>query len=68
MSWLYGPALNNFLDNKHSVRPGDYFQQESCKKNFLCQTSAFQIYQVLCKYKFYSRVLSVFTQIQNLME
>ena len=58
---LHGPASNSFLNNKHSVRPGDYFQQESCKKEFLCPTSAFQIYQVLCKYKFYSWVLSVYS-------
>ena len=60
-SMVYGPAYDNFLDNNHSMRPRDYFQQESCKKRFLCQTSAFQIYQVLCKYKFYSWVLSVYS-------
>ena len=42
MSWLYGPASNNFLDNKHSVRPGDYFQQESCKKAFYAKLPLFK--------------------------
>ena len=37
------------------------FNRRVAKKRFLCQTSAFQIYQVLCKYKFYSWVLSVYS-------